>query len=217
MGKRVFGLFIFLFAFSVINAQTVLKKGLIITKNTKIKKDTYYLDSYDSVSQSVIVIEGENIIVDFSGCVLNGNSKRQTPDRYVGIAIIVRKGKNITIKNLTAKGFKVALLVKNVDGLKIENCDFSYNYRQHLNSSQENEDVSDWLSYHHNENDEWLRYGAAIYLKDCKNFTVSNCKVTGGQNALMMIKSNNGIIYNNDFSFNSGVGIGMYRSSGNKI
>ena len=217
MGKRVFGLFIFLFAFSVVNAQTVLKKGLVITKNTKIKKDTYYLDGYDRLSQSAIVIEGENIIVDFSGCVLNGNSKKQTPDRYFGTAIIVRKGKNITIKNLTAKGFKVALLVKNVDGLKIENCDFSYNYRQHLNSSQENEDVSDWLSYHHNENDEWLRYGAAIYLQECKNFTVSNCKVTGGQNALMMTKCNNGTIYNNDFSFNSGVGIGIYRSSGNKI
>jgi len=217
MGKRVFGLFICLFAFSTIYAQTVLKKGLIITKSTKIKKDTYYLHGYDSLSQSAIVIEGENIIVDFSNCILNGNEKKQAPDKYSGTSILIRRGKNITIKNLIAKGFKVALIAKNVDGLKIENCDFSYNYRQHLNSSQEKEDMSDWLSYHQNENDEWLRYGAAIYLKDCKNFTVSNCKVTGGQNALMLMKCNNGTIYNNDFSFNSGVGIGMYRSNTNKI
>ena len=217
MGKRIFGLFIFLFVISAINAQTTLKEGLVITKSTKIKKDIYSFDAYDSFQRSVIVIEGENIVVDFSNAIVNGNSKKQTPDKFYGTAIIVRSGKNITIKNLTAKGYKVAFIAKNVDGLKIENCDFSYNYRQHLNSNQEKEDISDWLSYHHNENDEWLRYGAAIYLKECKNFTVSNCKVTGGQNALMMMKCNNGTVYNNDFSFNSGVGIGMYKSSGNKI
>jgi len=195
----------------------MLKKGLVITKSTKIKKDIYYLDAYDSLHRSVIVIQGENIAVDFSNAVLNGNTKKQTPDKFYGTAIIIKSGKNITIKNLTARGYKVVLLAKNIEGLKIENCNFSYSYRQRLNSTQEKEDISDWLSHHHNENDEWLRYGAAIYLKECKNFTVSNCKVTGGQNALLMTKCNNGTVFNNDFSFNSGLGIGMYKSSGNKI
>src|SRR4029077_14128218 len=97
------------------------------------------------------------------------------------------------------------------------NCDLSYNYRQHLNSSQEKEDISDWMSYHHNEKDEWLRYGAAMYLRNCNFATIRNCKVTGGQNALMMMECNDGKIYINDFSFNSGIGIGMYRSNGNKV
>ena len=94
---------------------------------------------------------------------------------------------------------------------------FSYNYRQHLNSTQEKEDISDWLSHHQNEKDEWLRYGAAMYLRDCESTIIKNTKVTGGQNALMMTNCNKGKIYNNDFSFNSGFGIAMYRSSCNTI
>jgi len=218
MSKKIFGVFIFIFAFSIIHAQVILlKKGLIINKSVKIKKANYDLDGYDSLNRSVIVIEGNNIVVDFSNAVMNGNLKKLLPNQFYGAAIIIRNGRNITIKNLTAKGYKVAVLARNIEGLKIENCDFSYNYRQHLNSTQEKEDVSDWLSHHHNENDEWLRYGAAMYLKNCNNFTISNCKVTGGQNALMMTNCNNGIVYNNDFSFNSGLGIGMYRSNGNRI
>ena len=56
------------------------------------------------------------------------------------------------------------------------------------------------MSYHHNEKDEWLRYGAAIYLSGCDDFTVSHCKVTGGQNALMITRCNSGTVFNNDFS-----------------
>lgn len=217
MGKKVFGLLIFILTLSVAKGQTILKQGLVITHNTKIKKADYNLEAFDSLNRSVIVIKGDNIVVDFAGAVLNGNVKSRTPDQFSGAAIIITGGKNITIKNLTAKGYKVAVLARNVSGLKIDNCDFSYNYRQHLNSTQQKEDISDWLTHHHNENDEWLRYGAAIYMRGCSGFTVSNCKVTGGQNALMMMECNNGMVYNNDFSYNSGLGIGMYKSSGNKI
>ncbi len=197
--------------------EMVLKQGAKITRSVKIKRATYKLDGKDSLTTAVIVIEGNNITVDFNQAVLKGSNRKQSPDEFFGVAILIRNGRNITIKNLTAKGYKVALLAQNIDGLKVENCDFSYNYRQHLNSSQEKEDISDWMSYHQNEKDEWLRYGAAMYLRGCNNAIISNSKVTGGQNALMMVESNNGMIYNNDFSFNSGIGLGMYRCSFNKV
>ena len=108
-------------------------------------------------------------------------------------------------------------MAKGIEGLVIENCDFSYNYRQHLNSTQQKEDLSDWMSYHHNEKDEWLRYGAAMYLRGCNKAVVHDNTVTGGQCALMLTQCNDGMVYNNNFSFNSGIGVGMYRSSGNKI
>jgi parallel beta-helix repeat protein len=56
-----------------------------------------------------------------------------------------------------------------------------------------------------------------MYLRDCESTIIKNTKVTGGQNALMMTNCNKGKIYNNDFSFNSGLGIAMYRSSFNTI
>jgi hypothetical protein len=197
--------------------EIVLKQGAKITRSVKIKRATYKLDAKDSLNTAVIVIEGNNITVDFNKAVLKGSNRKQNPDEFFGVAILIRNGRNITIKNLTAKGYKVALLAQNIDGLKVENCDFSYNYRQHLNSTQEKEDISDWMSYHQNEKDEWLRYGAAMYLRGCNNAIISNCKVTGGQNALMMVESNNGMIYNNDFSFNSGIGLGMYKCSFNRV
>lgn len=217
MLKKITGLILSVVFFSVGLGQTILKKGLVINKSVKIKKAIYSLDAHDSLDRSVLIIEGNNVVVDFAGSVLDGNTKKFLPDQFYGVAIIIRNGRNITIKNLTARGYKVAVLARNVNGLKIENCDFSYNYRQHLISTQEKEDISDWLSHHQNEKDEWLRYGAAMYLADCSNFTIDNCRVTGGQNALMMTRCSNGTVYNNDFSFNSGLGIGMYRSGNNKI
>ena len=217
MLKKGIALFILVFCFSIMHAQLVLKKGMIINKSVKIKRATYNLDGYESFNTSVIVVEGDNIVIDFDNAVLNGNVKKAMPDQFYGVAILIRSGKNITIKNLIAKGYKVALLAKNINGLKLENCNFGYNYRQHLNSTQEKEDISDWLSHHRNEKDEWLRYGAAIYLRGCNNFIISGCKVTGGQNALMLTSCNKGTVYNNNFSFNSGLGIAMYRSSGNTI
>ena len=194
-----------------------LTKGLKISNSFKVKKQTYRLDAPTSTDDALIVIEGNNITIDFNGSILKGSNAKKNPDEFFGVAILVKGGKNITIKNLKAKGYKVAIMARGVANLTIDNCDFSYNYRQHLNSTQEKEDISDWLSHHHNEKDEWLRYGAAMYLRDCEMTVIKNTKVTGGQNALLMTNCNNGKIYNNDFSFNSGLGIGMYRSSFNTI
>lgn len=188
-----------------------------ISRSGKVLKKEYKLDGLSDNDKPVVLIEGENITIDFNQAVLQGSNQKLRPDEFFGVAILIRNGRNITIKNLVARGYKVALLAKNVEKLVLENCDFSYNYRQHLNSTQEKEDISDWMSYHHNENDEWLRYGAAMYLRNCINAIVKNCKVTGGQNALMMMECNGGLVMNNDFSFNSGIGIGMYKSSHNRV
>jgi parallel beta-helix repeat protein len=191
--------------------------GMTIHQSIKIRKGVYKLDAPTDTSKSILLIEGNDITIDFNNAELKGSNQKTNPNEFSGIAILIINSKNVTIKNLRAKGYKVALLARNTEQLIIDNCDFSYNYRQHLNSNQEKEDISDWMSFHHNEKDEWLRYGAAIYLGNCNFFSIKNCKVTGGQNALMMTECNDGSIYNNDFSFNSGIGIGFYHCSRNKI
>jgi len=187
-----------------------------ITRSLKVKKSTYQLSSAD-MEKPAILIEGNNIIVDFNQADVRGAANLKEPDHFTGVFILIRNSKKVTIKNLRVRGFKVAILANTVEDLVIENSDLSYNYRQKLNSTQEKEDISDWMSYHQNEKDEWLRYGAAIYLNNCTRATVRHCRVTGGQNGLMMTSSNDALIYNNDISFNSGIGIGLYRSSRNKF
>ncbi|MCU0390249.1 MAG: right-handed parallel beta-helix repeat-containing protein [Thermoflexibacter sp.] len=206
------------FLFASCSREITLQNGLSIRNSQVIKKSIYQLNGKDSIHQPVIVIEGEDIVVDFQGTTLQGSNDKPitSPDQFYGLGILV-KGKNITIKNLIVKGFKVALMAVETEGLILTHCDFSYNYRPRLFSNQEREDVSDWMSYHLNEKDEWLRYGAGIYLKNCNKTQISNCTITNGQNGLMMTNCNHGLFYNNNFSFNSGIGIGMYRSSSNRI
>ncbi len=208
---------LFFFITGLRGQEKPLVAGMMIGKPVTIKKSLYRIDAPADTARAVIIIEGNNLVIDFNNAELRGSNKNKKPDEFSGVAILIRKSKNVVVKNLKASGYKVALRAINVEKLSLENCDFSYNYRPRLNSTQEKEDISDWMSYHHNESDEWLRYGAAMYLRGCNFVTIRNCKVTGGQNALMLVECNDGMVYNNDFSFNSGIGIGMYRSSRNSI
>ncbi len=193
-----------------------IEPGMVITQSTSFEADTLVLPS-DTLDRPVLVIEGEGLTVDFGGTLLRGSLADSLPDTFTGLSVLVRNSKNVTIRNLNARGYKVALMAENTDSLLLEDCDFSYNYRQRMKSTPEAEDLSDWLYYHHNESDEWLRYGAAVYLKGCDAATVRRLRVTGGQNGLMMTNCNNGTFYNNNIHFNSGIGIGLYRSSHNRV
>lgn len=194
-----------------------IRKGMVIKKSMTFDQDTFYINGYNSLNRPVITIEGNDIEVDFNHVVLVGSNDKELPNEYYGLGILIKNGKNITLKNLSVRGYKVAIMAEGVDNLVMENMDLSYNYRQRLKSIREREDLSDWLSYHQNDKDEWLRYGMAIYLKQCDSAIVKDITVKGGQNGLMMTESNDGQFYNNTIQFNSGVGIGMYRSSRNRV
>ncbi len=201
-----------------LSAQTTeisLSKGLTISESCKIATGNYTI-APSAEKEACITISGENLVIDFQNAELRGAAEGVLPNLFTGTAILI-KGKNITLKNARARGYKIALYAEGVDSLTLEDCDFSYNYRPRLRSIREREDFSDWLSYHHNEQDEWRRYGAGIYLKSCPRATVKDCHITGCQNALLMTGCNDGLVYNNFFTFNSGLGIGLYRSSRNRL
>ncbi|MBL7781530.1 MAG: right-handed parallel beta-helix repeat-containing protein [Saprospiraceae bacterium] len=193
-----------------------LTKGMHITSSCRIRPGEYLLTA-DSASEMVVcTIQGNDLEVDFQNAELRGAAEGVLPDHFTGYGLVVM-GNNIRIKNARIRGFKVAVYAENAGRLTLENCDVSYNFRSRLLSTRLKEDESDWLSYHHNEADEWLRYGAGIYLKNCPEATVRGCRATGNQNALLLSGCNDGLMYNNSFQFNSGLGIGLYRSSRNRI
>ncbi|HEY8783268.1 MAG TPA: right-handed parallel beta-helix repeat-containing protein [Mucilaginibacter sp.] len=212
--------FFLLFCISASKAQTgaiSLYKGIVITHSVTIKNKVYHFNGADSLSMAPVVIKGDNITVDFNGAVLDGSFNPGNPDKFKGTGVIIKSGRNITLKNITVKGFKVGVMAQGINSLKIKGGNFSYNFRQHLNSTRQKEDLADWQSYHHNEKDEWLRFGAGIYLRNCDSVDIQNNSITEGQCGLMMTNCNDGLVYNNNFSFNSGIGIGMYRSCRNRI
>lgn len=227
---RSFVLLIIAFVATTLNVSVWAQKapipsvGMRITKSIIMAPGFYSLPSSDTNTiqkqGGVIVIEGKNIVVDLAGVVLDGagNKSSFAPDQFTGIAIEIKLGSShITIKNATIKGYKIGIKADHVEALTIDNCDLSYNYRDALKSNFEKEDESDWMSFHNNENDEWMRYGAGLYLKNCKGATITNNTVTNGQCGLMLTSCNNALITDNNFSFNSGIGIGLYKSSYNNI
>jgi hypothetical protein len=169
-----------------------------------------------SRGKPALAIVGDGITVDFGGMEMCGSDPKTRPDQRAGTGIEVR-GRNITLKNVRVHGYKVGLIARDCPGLRILGGDLSYNWKQHLASTPEQEDESDWMSYHQNEKDEWLQYGAGIYLRGCQKPEIKGVRITGGQCGLMMTQCDDGLVWNNDFSFLSGIGIGLYRSSRNRI
>lgn len=217
--KKSLALLPILFLYLASYANTLdLRKGMIIRESATITRNTYHVNADTSIRKPLIIIDGNNITIDFNQAVIQGSNDKTNPDEFYGLSILIKKGcRNITLKNVFIHGFKIGIMADGVAGLTIDNCDLSYNWRQRLLSTREKENEEDWMSYHHNENDEWLRYGAAIYLKNCTKSIITNNAVTGGQCALMMTRCEKSEIRDNNFSFNSGIGIGLYRSTYNKI
>lgn len=212
-------MFLGLMNYTVLAQKTIiLQSGMTISSSVIIKKDKYRFNSNsEDGSQGIIKISGDNLTIDFNGAELIGTPENTLPDQRKGTGIQIIGGSNITIKNLKVRGYKIGLIARSIKGLRIIDSDFSYNWKQHLKSTLESEDLEDWMSYHQNEKDEWLRYGAGIYLRGCDDFEIKNVTIEGGQNGLMLMESNKGKIWNNNFSFLSSIGLGMYRSSNNQI
>ncbi len=188
----------------------------VISRSGVVERRVYPIPTSADLSKPAVEIRGDNVTIDFNHAVLEGTPQSTEPDRRKGLGLSIH-GKNVTVKNLVARGYKVGLIARDCPGLRIIDSDFSYSWKQHLASTLEREDESDWQSYHHNEKDEWLRYGAGIYLRGCTGFEIKGCKAEGGQCGLMMTSCDKGKVWNCDFSFLSGIGVGMYRSSNNRI
>jgi len=203
---------------------TIPSVGLHIKKSILVAPGHYSLPTKDTNTiqkqGGVIIIEGKNIVLDLAGVVLDGagNTPSFAPNQFTGIAIEIKPGSShITIKNAIIKGYKIGIKADSVEALTIDNCNLSYNYRDALKSNFEKEDEDDWMSFHQNEKDEWMRYGTGIYIKNCKGATITNNTVTNGQCGLMLTSCNDALVTDNNFSFNSGIGIGLYKSSYNNI
>jgi parallel beta-helix repeat protein len=194
-----------------------LRAGMVITRSVRVARGTYRLVADVPYDSGVIVIRGNDITVDFGGAVLEGMPAEADPDLASGIAIRIDGGRNVRIVNARIRGYKIGILARGTENLVIERVDASNNWKPRLFSLVEHESLVDWLSYHRNENREWMRFGAAFYLEDVRGGAVRSSRVEQGMNALLMVRTTGVVVTDNVFSFNSGLGIGLYRSSGNTV
>jgi parallel beta-helix repeat protein len=194
-----------------------LRPGLVITTSVHVVPGTYRLPAHASLDSAAIVVRGENITVDFAGARLEGLPPDAPPDGAGGVAIRIDGGRNIRIQNAQIRGYRFAILARGTRGLSLVDNDVSYTWKPRLFSLVEHESLMDWLSYHHNDEGQWLRFGAGIYLDGVRGGEISGNRGVQGMNGLLMTRSDSLRIVDNEFAFNSGLGIGMYRSSDNVI
>ncbi|HWI20662.1 MAG TPA: NosD domain-containing protein, partial [Vicinamibacterales bacterium] len=188
----------------------------LIERSVSLPRGVHRLPSAN-LDSPAITIRGSNIDLDLKGVELVGSADSVTPDRFSGLAILIDGGENITIRNARIRGYKVGILARNVKNLTLAGNDVSHNWKQRLYSRVEKESLVDWMSYHSNEKDEWLRFGAGIYLRNIDGARIDGNIARQGQNGLMVTHSKGLTIWNNEFSFLSSLGIGMYRVTGSRV
>ena len=188
-----------------------LRPGMVITHSIVVAPKTYRF------SGPPITIRGDNITVDFRGATLEGIGLEANPDQATDTAIVVDGGHLVRIANARVRGYKVGILARGTYLLELVHNDLSDNWKPRLFSLVQHESLVDWLSFHHNEKREWLRFGAAMYLEDVKRGEVRDNTVEHGMNGLLLVRSDSLMIRGNNFSFNSGLGIGLYRSTDDSV
>jgi nitrous oxidase accessory protein NosD len=194
-----------------------LTPGLVIDRSVRIKPGRYAIDASADLTKPAIIVRGTGITIDFQKAVLAGGPDGADPDTYKGVGILIDGGSKVTIQNAVVRGYKVGILGKTSPDLHLTRNDLSYNWKQRLYSGIEKESLVDWMSYHQNEKDEWLRFGAGIYLTDCDRAEIDHNTIVQGQNGLMVTRSSGLKIWNNTIQFLSSIGVGLYRVTGSTI
>lgn len=193
-----------------------LHPGMVITRSARIVPGTYRV-SMDGLDSAAIIIRGNDIRLDLTGVTLEGAGRNAAPDQASGVAILVDGGRNVEVLGATIRGYHIGILGRNSRNLRLTANVLSYNWKPRLFSLVEHESLVDWLSYHHNEAGEWHRFGAAISLVGVTGGLLRGNVAEQGMNGLLLTRSDSLDVRDNTFRFNSGLGIGMYRSSGNLI
>jgi parallel beta-helix repeat protein len=204
---------------SPLTAQTPrpFQSGMVVTESTRIEPGMYAAVGPTSLDEAVMVIRGDDITVDMTGFTLVGRNDQANPDDGRGIAVLIDGGSNITVRGATIRGYRFGLVARGVRNLRLIDNDLSYNWKPRLFSLIEHESLVDWMSFHNNESNEWMRFGAAFFLQDVTGGELRGNRAVQGMNGLMLVRSDSLLIQDNTLAYNSALGIGMYRASQNTV
>jgi len=201
------------------------RDNVVITESCRIRiPEGLFIPDPDN--NGVIHVAADNITIEWPTnkpgsqmLARDGASDGTDPhETFTGIGIRIDGHHHVTIRGAHIHRYKHAIWATNAYKLVLEDCDVSDGYAMRLGSTPAAEDSSDWLWPHDNDNNQWAtNYGAGIWIEDSSNVTVSGCVARRTQNALILENVTDSRIYDNDFSFLSGWGIAMWRSSRNVI
>lgn len=164
----------------------------------------------DANGDGVVHIVGDDLVVECEGRLL-GASAGARPDDYRGTGIVVL-GRNVRLVAPRVSGFKVGIHVDGAYAARVEDADVSDNFRQHLGSTWEREDPTDWLWPHANDEHEWIEnYGAGIWVDDARDAHLIRVHARDVQNGIVLDRATGARVRGCDCSFLSGWGCALWR------
>lgn len=182
----------------------VLKPGLNrIGQSCKIKPGQYV--------GSWIEVGASNITIECSGVTLASSREAgqgKQLESVQGIGIRIEGRNNVTIKNAKVHGFQHNLSALKCSKLRVEGGDFSFSRADKLADKK-------WLELRSLA--KWRSYGSGIWVEQCTEAVVVRTTSSGAQNGILVVDSNGCLIKQNDTSYNSGWGIGLWAASKNTV
>jgi len=191
---------------------TIDRDNMEITESVKIAPGVYRV--VDADNNGVLHIKGDNIIVDFQGATLTALGPDQADlSKAEGIGVAVSDARNATLANANVHGYLFNVKGFKAPGLKVAGCDVSRSRAQRIAAG--GQPLSIWL--HLRSLEAWRGDGAGLWLERCDGATVRGCRSNGAQNGLLLVDSAECTVTENDFSFNSGFGVGLWSSARNTV
>ncbi len=193
---------------------------LVVTADVRVAPGRYVRPPLgDDGRLGVIRVSGlRGAVIDLTGVELFGREPGRELDQATGWGLVLRDCEDVTVRGGLFGGYRGCIVAERCRGLVVEDARFEGWYGRRLLSTTAAENPADWLRPHDNDADEWITsYGAAISLTDCTGAIVRRCRGRKGQNGILLTRCSEGRVFDNDFSFLSGWGIGMYRSSRNIV
>lgn len=189
------------------------RDNVVIDKSVRIKRGAYVVADRDR--NGVVQVTADNVVLDFQGATLAGvpNPHQSDKERFDGIGVAINGRKNVVIKNARIYGYHRNINAAGCDRLTVESCDVSHSHGQRIGRGGVQIDL--FLDLRNI--DAWRNYGAGVWLEKCTDATVTGCRASHSQNGILLAFCQRCTVHDNDASFNSGWGIGLWSSNENVL
>ncbi|HRZ37800.1 MAG TPA: right-handed parallel beta-helix repeat-containing protein [Candidatus Paceibacterota bacterium] len=148
-----------------------------------------------------LLVRASHVTIDGQGATLVGPGRIGDPESLesAGIGVLIEGAADVTLKNLNVRGFATGLVLRQVEGAVVEDCDFSDNY--------------------HNPGHGWgeLPARGGILLDRVRQTVHRRNRANRVWDGLHLIHSDDNLIADNDFSRCSNTCAKLWRSCRNKF
>ena len=148
----------------------------------------------------MVQISGRGYTLDLAGVKLRSGGKN------TGVGIMIRDARDITLKNADVRGMRWGIVIERSANIRLENCRFDANG---------NLPYGTVIDESGNQPED--QHGGGILIRDSAKCRVVKCQATHQWDGIDVVRSNENIIEQSDFSYNNNWGVHFWASSRNRF